>query len=124
MLPQAGFATLCAGAVRRKNVNNTLLKNLLDACGAAVAFYAIGYGIALGGSGNKGAFSGNSGFFLSEDVDPAVFFFQFAFSATAGTIVAGTLAERCTMVAYFAYSLVLTGIVYPVVAHFVCKYRH
>ena len=39
---QAGFATLCAGAVRIKNVQNTMLKNLLDACGAAVAFFLIG----------------------------------------------------------------------------------
>lgn len=28
---QAGFAMLCAGAVRKKNVQNTMLKNLLDA---------------------------------------------------------------------------------------------
>jgi Ammonium Transporter Family len=30
-LMQAGFAMLCAGAVRKKNVQNTMLKNLLDA---------------------------------------------------------------------------------------------
>lgn len=30
---QAGFAMLCAGCVRKKNVQNTMLKNLLDACG-------------------------------------------------------------------------------------------
>ena len=34
---QSGFAMLCAGAVRKKNVQNTMLKNLLDACGAALA---------------------------------------------------------------------------------------
>jgi hypothetical protein len=28
---QAGFAMVCAGAVRTKNVQNTMLKNLLDA---------------------------------------------------------------------------------------------
>jgi Ammonium Transporter Family len=39
---QAGFAMLCAGSVRRKNVQNTLLKNLLDACGCAVAFFICG----------------------------------------------------------------------------------
>ena len=39
---QAGFAMLCAGAVRLKNVQNTMLKNLLDACGSAVAFYLVG----------------------------------------------------------------------------------
>ena len=39
---QSGFAMLCAGSVRLKNVQNTMLKNLLDACGAALAFYLIG----------------------------------------------------------------------------------
>ncbi len=39
---QSGFAMLCAGSVRLKNVQNTMLKNLLDACGAAVAFYVVG----------------------------------------------------------------------------------
>ena len=39
---QSGFAMVCAGAVRSKNVQNSMLKNLLDACGAAVAFYLIG----------------------------------------------------------------------------------
>ena len=39
---QSGFAMLCAGSVRVKNVQNTMLKNLLDACGAAVAFFLVG----------------------------------------------------------------------------------
>jgi uncharacterized membrane protein len=39
---QAGFAMLCAGSVRRKNVQNTLLKNVLDACGCGVAFFVCG----------------------------------------------------------------------------------
>lgn len=39
---QAGFAMLCAGCVQLKNVQNTMLKNLLDACGSAVAFFLLG----------------------------------------------------------------------------------
>lgn len=30
---QAGFAMLCAGSVQAKNLQNTIMKNLLDACG-------------------------------------------------------------------------------------------
>jgi Ammonium Transporter Family len=39
---QAGFAMLCAGCVQVKNVQNTMLKNFLDACGSAIAFFLIG----------------------------------------------------------------------------------
>lgn len=49
--------------------------------------------------------------------DLAFWLFQYAFSAASATIVAGTLAERCQMAAYLCYSVMLTGWVYPVVAH-------
>ena len=54
---QAGFAMLCAGSVRSKNVNNIMLKNLLDACGGGLGFWAIGYSFAYGdGNGTGGGF--------------------------------------------------------------------
>lgn len=109
---------LCAGSVRQKNVKNIMLKNLLDACGGAIGFYTIGYGFAYGGDDTTDkTFIGNSYFGLRDFDDYASFFFQFAFAATAATIVAGTVAERCKMSAYLCYSLFLTGFVYPVVVH-------
>jgi ammonium transporter, Amt family len=36
---QAGFAMLCAGAVRSKNTMSILLKNVLDACTCAISFW-------------------------------------------------------------------------------------
>jgi len=92
---QAGFAMVCAGAVRKKNVQNTMLKNWLDLCGSAVSFYAIGYAFAYGnrrdGSDNV-TFIGSSNFLLlnmpddESGVDYAVWIFQFAFAATSGKI--------------------------------------
>jgi Amt family ammonium transporter len=115
---QAGFAMLCAGSVRQKNVKNIMLKNLLDACGGAIGFYCIGFGFAYGGDDTTDkTFIGNSYFGLRGYTDYAGFFFQFAFAATAATIVAGTVAERCKMSAYLCYSIFLTGFVYPVVVH-------
>jgi len=119
-LMQAGFAMLCAGSVRQKNVKNIMLKNLLDACGGAIGFFTVGYGFAYGGDEDPDKhFIGTTYLGLRDfsGTDYIGWFFQFAFAATAATIVAGTVAERCKMIAYLLYSLVLTGLVYPVVVH-------
>jgi Amt family ammonium transporter len=115
-LMQCGFAMLCAGSVRAKNVKNIMLKNLLDACGGAIGFFSIGYALAYGTGGKFVGLSGEK-YFLNNESDYISFFFQFTFAATAATIVAGTVAERCKMAAYLCYSLFLTGFVYPVVVH-------
>jgi Amt family ammonium transporter len=118
---QAGFAMLCAGSIRQKNVKNIMLKNILDACGGALGFWSVGYAFAYGGSSSDTkSFIGNEGFFLAgmdTAADLISWFFQFAFAATAATIVAGTVAERCKMEAYLCYSFFLTGFVYPVIVH-------
>lgn len=110
---------LCAGSVRQKNVKNIMLKNLLDACGGAIGFWTVGYAFAYdSNSGGTPTFIGNHNFFLRNFTTGSEYigwFFQFAFAATAATIVAGTVAERCKMQAYLCYSVMLTGLVYPVV---------
>jgi hypothetical protein len=112
---QAGFAMLCAGSVRQKNVKNIMLKNLLDACGGAIGFYTVGYAFAYGTNDSGGkTFISTSNFFIrnfSTGPEYIMWFFQFAFAATAATIVAGTVAERCKMAAYLCYSVFLTGFV-------------
>ena len=132
-LMQTGFAMLCAGSIRAKNAQNILLKNLLDACVGALWFFMTGYAFAYGQSGSDGDqeadggdknwFIGNNYFFLSKGYEGAGgyhnWFFQFAFAATAATIVSGAVAERCSMAAYAGYSAFLTGFVYPVVVHWV-----
>src|SRR5690606_33939681 len=95
---QAGFALVEAGLTRAKSVANIMMKNLMDFCAGAVAFFAIGYAIAFG-EGND--FFGTEGWFLGDDAFaygtltmPVFFLFQLAFAATAATIVSGAMAER------------------------------
>jgi ammonium transporter, Amt family len=98
-----------------------MLKNLLDACGSAVAFFFFGYAFAFGGHDDIDhtgtTFMGTKNFLMIGVVDHAYWFFQYAFSAASTTIVAGTLAERCQMSAYLCYSVMLSGWVYPIIAH-------
>jgi len=118
---QTGFAMLCAGSIRAKNVKNVILWNLLDSCGGGLAFWAVGYAFAYGGDNDSGEFTfiGNTGFFTNstQGIPLQMWFFQFAFACALSSIVAGTIAERTQMKAYLMYSVFLTGFVYPVVAH-------
>jgi hypothetical protein len=68
---QAGFATLSAGSIRAKNVKNILLKNLLDACIGAFAWFLLGYGFAYDVDGDPNPFigTGPSHFALSGHKD-------------------------------------------------------
>ena len=43
----AGFAMLCAGAIRSKNTMNILLQTILDAAVSAICFYLVGWVLAL-----------------------------------------------------------------------------
>merc|ERR1719412_2542214 len=114
---QCGFAFLEAGSVRSKNTVNILIKNMLDAFIGGVSYWAIGWGLAYGPNGNP--FCGGAQYFnyqMPYDQYPK-WFFQFVFAATAATIVSGAIAERCQFFAYFAYSIIITGWVYPPVSH-------
>ena len=118
---QAGFGLLEAGFVRVKNTSNILMKNVLDASLGGVVWWAVGFGFAFGAS--QGGFIGGHSFFpalggLTETdgvSEAAVFFFQWAFAATAATIVSGALAERTKFSAYLFYTVFITGLIYPVV---------
>ena len=119
---QAGFALVEAGLTRAKSVANIMMKNLMDFAGGALAFFAVGYAIAFGADGND--FFGMGGWFLGDGAFqygtltvPITFVFQVAFAATAATIVSGAMAERTKFKSYFVYSVVISGLIYPVVVH-------
>lgn len=120
---QAGFALVEAGLTRSKSVANIMMKNLMDFTVGALAFLAVGFAIAYGGSlDGAGKFIGAEGFFLGDGAFtygtltvPVFFTFQVAFAATAATIVSGAMAERTKFKAYLIYSFFISLFIYPVV---------
>jgi Amt family ammonium transporter len=123
----AGFTMLEAGLVRSKNTAEILTKNVGLYSIACVMYMICGYGIMYG-DGN-GIIPGIS--ILGAD-DNAVkdviaggddapyysmlsdFFFQVVFVATAMSIVSGAVAERMKLWSFFAFTVILTGFIYPI----------
>ena len=121
---QAGFAMVEAGFNSRKNTVNILFKNTMDLCFGAIIFWIVGYNIMYGES-ILGGFLAWGGFGIDATMDPALagpgvlhpqvdWLFQAAFAATAATIVSGAVAGRMKVSAYLVYSVILTGLVYPI----------
>jgi ammonium transporter, Amt family len=91
-------------------------------------WWLVGFGIAFGTS--SGGLFGTSLFAPGLDVMNTpfgslnisiltMFFFQFAFAATASTITTGSMAERTDFVGDLIYSAVIAVVIYPVIVHWV-----
>ncbi|CAM9629613.1 unnamed protein product [Ectocarpus sp. 8 AP-2014] len=115
------------GSVSIKNTKNILIKNIGDASLGAICWWLLGYGVAFGDTSGK--FIGTNNFALkgalfeaddgtlTNGYSYASWLFQWAFAATAATIVSGAVAERVSFNAYIIYSVILTSFIYPVVVH-------
>lgn len=136
MFMAAGFAMLESGLVRAKNTAAICLKNIALYALACLMYYVIGYSLMYTDvSGYIGSFSL---FYNTSDAEIALlaadektaelvtaavgnnysvmsdWFFQVVFVATAASIVSGTLAERIKLWPFLIFTLVLTGIIYPI----------
>jgi Amt family ammonium transporter len=144
MFMQAGFALVETGLTRAKNVAHTMGMNFLVYSLGMLAFWAVGFGLQMGGVGALGTLGGDTvlsgeytvtiggrefglfgteGFFLSPAVfTPAVatlFLFQMVFMDTAATIPTGAMAERWKFASFCFFSLLMGGLIYPVYANWV-----
>lgn len=120
----AGFACLEMGLVRKKNVSMQGLKNIALYAVAGLMFWLVGYSLMYVGVGDHGGWFGSfmpynfpepgadtaeAGYAVASD-----WFFQMVFCATAASIVSGTLAERIKLWPFMIFTVVLTGIMYPI----------
>jgi Amt family ammonium transporter len=114
---QAGFAMVEVGFTRAKNACNILMKNMMDFSVGALAFWAVGFGLMFG---TTNGFFGTTDFFFSGAAGDgaawnyAFWMFQVVFAATAATIISGAVAERTKFSAYIVYSVLVSGLVYPI----------
>jgi len=134
-----GFAMVESGFCRAKNVANILAKNYIVFAISSVAFLLAGFGI-MSGDGNS--LFGTSGLWFvgGADNSPAMgaayqgvysalswtgtplwakFFFQLVFAGTAATIVSGAVAERIKFGAFFLFSFIMVGLIYPIGGHWI-----
>ena len=131
----AGFTMLESGSVRSKNASMICMKNIGLYSIAGIAYYLVGYNLMyVDVSGFIGSFTFFYGpsdaeqALLVGEIDavvPAVvdnghavmsdWFFQMVFVATTASIVSGALAERVRLWSFFAFTALLTAVVYPIV---------
>jgi Amt family ammonium transporter len=128
----AGFSMLEAGLVRAKNTTEILTKNVALYAIACIMYLVVGYdimyggGVFLNGIGLDGASDADAlvGAVMAESAEAGFdggavysnasdFFFQVVFVATAMSIVSGAVAERMRLWAFLAFTVVLTGFIYP-----------
>ena len=117
---QAGFAMVETGFTRAQTSGNILMKNLMDFCIGTVMFILIGFSLLLGE--DFLGFIGKPGFdiFTSySNFDFSNFVFNLVFCATTATIVSGAMAERTKFLSYCVYSAVISGLIYPIEAHWI-----
>ncbi len=124
----AGFAMLEAGLVRTKNVSMQLTKNIALYSIAGLMYWLIGYNLMYTGV-DGGYFGTPVPVSLPDPAGEAAglakegatmyaaasdWFFQMVFVATAASIVSGTLAERIKLWPFLIFTVILTGIMYPI----------
>ncbi len=145
MFMQAGFALVETGLTRAKNVAHTMGMNFLVYAIGIIGFFAVGFGLQMGGVGALATFGGDTtlskefvihlfgkdfglfgmtGFLLHplSTFTPAVaamFLFQMVFMDTTATIPTGACAERWKFSSFVVFSFVISTLIYPIYANWV-----
>ena len=114
----AGFCMLESGLVTTKSVSTIAAKNIGKFAIASIIFFLFGYNLAydIPEGGYIGSFSMwiegselETGYSDSSD-----WFFQTMFVCATVSIVSGAVAERIKIWPFFAFAVVMAGIIYPI----------
>ncbi|MDF1741611.1 MAG: ammonium transporter [Verrucomicrobiales bacterium] len=119
MLMQLGFCMLEIGMSRARNAINVAMKNVLDFSVATISFMLFGFVFMFGTSETGWIGTQDLAIWRFGGESPiwTFFFFQVVFVATACTIASGAMAERTKFIGYMCYTVILSGLIYPVFGH-------
>ncbi|CAF1681343.1 unnamed protein product, partial [Adineta ricciae] len=134
-----GYTLIESGGVRSQNAGHSLFKTLLILITSALAFWITGYAFAFGGNGNvllgtrfwaseglgaRYLHPGVENYTTSNNVlklnnqDPYInYFYNYMLAFLVTNIAASAFAERCRVPVYVLFSIVMSGFVYPFLAH-------
>ena len=134
----AGFTMLESGTVRTKNASMICLKNVGIYSIAALSYFVLGYNLMFNDvdsvigkfrllhgptDAEAAVFDGATGrvdeIIANGHSSMSIWFFQMLFVATAASIVSGAILERVRLWAFWAFTLVLTAVIYPIVGAWV-----
>eukprot|EP00760_Papus_ankaliazontas_P022750 PhM_4_TR1897/c1_g1_i1/m.38057/K03320/amt, AMT, MEP; ammonium transporter, Amt family len=128
LLAQAGYMLYELSAVRPVSQGSVAYKVVLSAAVTTVSWWLFGWALAYGSNtetGTRNGFIGNGDFILVSDGDAMSgrrygrFFFEWTYALIPTTIVTLAVAERLKPAGIMAIAVVVSGVVYPVVAHWV-----
>ena len=144
MFMQAGFAMVETGFTRARNAANTMAMNFVIYPVGVLGFWAVGYGLMMGGvaawptlgssvpgghelsvaiAGKEWGLLGAARFALvtvaSDPAHLAMFLFATVFMDTAATIPTGAMAERWRFTAFLVYGLFMSALLYPLYGNWV-----
>ena len=114
----AGFCMLESGLVTTKSVSTIAAKNIGKFAIASIIFFLFGYNLAyeIPEGGFIGSFSiwNESSEIGTGYSDSSDWFFQTMFVCATVSIVSGAVAERIKIWPFFAFAVVMAGIIYPI----------
>ena len=143
MFMQAGFAMVETGFTRARSAANTMAMNFVIYPVGVLGFWAVGYGLMMGGVGAWPTLGGGGGghelgltlggkawglvgaarfALVTVANDPAhlaMFLFAAVFMDTASTIPTGAMAERWRFTAFLVYGLFMSTLLYPLYGNWV-----
>ncbi|CAF1250810.1 unnamed protein product [Adineta steineri] len=134
-----GYTLIESGGVRSQNAGHSLFKTLLILITSAIAYWISGYAFSFGGDANVilgtrfwaserfGAkdrypnvenFTSSNNIYKLNNQDPYIhYFYHYMLAFLVTNIAASSFAERCRVPVYVLFSIIMSGFVYPFLAH-------